>query len=230
MMKPDRFKAISNNYGELFSEVFKAQGLDYSEFQQSVSDEVSKVEGYYSMPILDIGVGDGETSKGLIDIGCDDLTGIDLNPQMLAQCEKRFGKKIKLVQGDATDLSVFNHNQFPIIVTAATIHNISKNERQKFWSEIRRLQPKLFILAEKIVDPDQRKQSLAYNEEIGAINFIYRENHKMPEVAAEWVRHYEEDDREKLLIDEVKENLGEKYTTKIIFEMGLYKTIRCDLR
>ena len=68
----DRFEKISRNYGELFSEVFEVQGMDYRRLQESIFEQVSQIEGYKEMPILDVGVGDGQTSQKFIEVGCQD--------------------------------------------------------------------------------------------------------------------------------------------------------------
>jgi ubiquinone/menaquinone biosynthesis C-methylase UbiE len=224
----DRFEKLANNYSNLFHEVFQVQGFDYDQLQKTVFDEVVKeFPDFKNEAILDIGIGDGETAKFFIENGCIKVTGIDLNPEMLKQAKDRFGDKIKLLQADATNLSMFSENNFPIIVSGMSIHNIDRINRISFWNEIKRIKPKLLVLVEKIFDLNNIKYQTAYNKEILAIDKIFDKKYKMPEIAHEWIKHYQDDQREKLEIKEIVDNLGSRYEIKVVFEMGLYKTITC---
>jgi len=54
MTNDDRFLKISNDYGELFSEVFAEQGMDYEKLEKSVFDKVSEIEpNFKNLSILD---------------------------------------------------------------------------------------------------------------------------------------------------------------------------------
>ena len=90
----DRFEKISNNYGELFSEVFAEQGLDYVKLERSVFEVVDQTHPDLNTPVLDIGTGDGATIEPFVRAGYTNLTGIDLNPQMLEANKKRFGERV----------------------------------------------------------------------------------------------------------------------------------------
>jgi len=226
MQSIDRFKKISNNYGELFSEVFAIQGINYEELEKSIFDTVSKVEpDFVEMPILDIGIGDGVSSKLFIDIRCTKLVGIDLNQEMIDSAKAKFGDSIRLFKMDATDMARFKEGEFEIIISGATIHNIPIIERVKFWKEILRLEPKVFITADKIKDPNATKHFNDYQREIEAIKKIYGEKYNLKEAEEEWLNHYERDEEEALDFNEISNNLREKYQVSTVFEMGLYKTI-----
>lgn len=226
MVTDDRFKKISNNYGDLFTEVFAEQGMDYEELEKSIFDTVSKTQpDFKEMPILDIGIGDGVSSELFVRAGCTKLTGIDLNQEMLDAAKVKFGDLVHLHQMNAVDMSKFEDRKFEIIVSGATIHNIPKIERVKFWKEILRLDPKIIVLAEKIKDPDIIKHQADYDREVGAIKKVYGEIHNLKDAEKEWLDHYEYDDREALYLDEINEMIGNKYTVSVVFEMGLYKTV-----
>ena len=221
----DRFEKISNNYGELFSEVWKAQGLDYAKFQRSVFETVDTMDDNKDKPILDIGTGDGETITPFVAAGYRKLTGLDLNPEMLRASAKKFGDKVKLVEGDATDLSVYVPHEFPVIIAAACIHNIPKVARKKFWAEILRLEPEVVVLGEKIVDPDPEKHQATYDSEVKAIDRVYRQNHGLIEANNIWQDHYIYDENERLELSEIEEELGKEYEIKVVLEVGMYKTV-----
>ncbi|MCR4285536.1 MAG: class I SAM-dependent methyltransferase [Candidatus Kaiserbacteria bacterium] len=226
MPPKDRFKKISNNYGELFSEVFAVQGFNYEELEKSIFDTVSRIEpDLIGSSILDIGVGDGISIKPFVCIGCKKLIGIDLNQEMIDSTRTKFGDSISLFKMNATDMTRFKEGEFEIIISGATVHNIPKTERVKFWKEILRLKPKIFITADKIKDSDTTKHHLDYQSEIEAIKKIYGERHSLKEAKEEWLDHYKCDEKEALDINEISNNLGEKYKISTVFEMGLYKTI-----
>ena len=221
----DRFKKISNNYGELFTEVFAEQGLDYKQFEESVFENTKKLQpDFQDTPILDIGVGDGATSASFVNAGCKKVVGIDLNPEMLKAAKEKLGDSIQLVQMDATKLG-FNTGDFPIVVTGAAIHNIPKEARKLFWKELLRLSPDLFISAEKIADPDSEKHKQLYDSEVNAIKKVYGVKHGLPDAEKEWLDHYEYDERERLDMAEIVDNIGGEYDIEIAKEVGMYKTI-----
>lgn len=226
-MSNDRFTKISDNYASLAHEVFKAQGLDYRKLQDSVFDAVKEdIPDFRNKAILDIGIGDGETSLKFIEAGCKNITGIDLNPTMLEQAKNRFDDKVKLIKADTRDLGQFHSGEFDIIISGTTIHNIPKTERQKVWSELLRLNPEIIALLDKIADPDPDIHKQNYDREVAALKEVY-EKHKMHEAAKEWEKHYEVDEKEKMELQEVKENLSKKYDIKLVFEMGMNKTVVC---
>jgi len=225
-MGEDRFKKISNDYAELFTEVFAEQGLDYGKFQHSVFDGVSKYfPTFKNSSILDIGTGDGETLAPFVQTGCINLTGIDLNEEMIEVSKKRFGSKVKEILCDVTNMKMFKPEQFEVITSGACIHNIPKTERDKFWKELLRLSPKVFVAAEKIVEPNPIRHKEYYDREVKAIIKVYKEKHRLDEAAKEWVAHYEYDERERLTLEEIRSYLSNDYKIILFFEMGMYKTI-----
>jgi ubiquinone/menaquinone biosynthesis C-methylase UbiE len=228
--KNDRFEKISDDYGMMWNQAYAAQGLSYADFQQSIYDQVAKTADFKNLEILDLGCGDGETLERFVKANCKKLVGLDLNPTMLEQCAARFGDKVELVQGDVTDLSQFAPNQFPVIITGGTFHNIPREIRPKVWAEIKRLRPALFVIGDKISDPDPAKQAMHYDSEVAAINAVFGAKYGLTEVAAEWVSHYEYDRREELFASEVEAALSDLYDIAIVFEMGMIKTISCQLK
>lgn len=227
-MQKDRFEKISDNYAQLANEVWEVQGLNYQDFQKSVFDAVREnIPNFKNRSILDIGVGDGETSARFVENGCTNVVGLDLNPTMLKQSKKRFGNKIKLVHGDARDLSRFRKDDFYIIISATTIHNVPTSERLSIWSELKRLDPELIVMADKITDPNPKLHKQKYDSEIKALNLVFWDRYGLEEQAREWVKHYGVDEEERLEIEEIKANLGSKYNIEITLEMGMNKTVVC---
>ena len=92
-------------------------------------------ELFKNSSILDIGCGDGETLAQFVKVNCINLTGIDLNEEMLESAKKKFGEKVKLLKVDATKLDLFEPNEFEIIISALCIHNIPRTKRKDFWKD-----------------------------------------------------------------------------------------------
>ncbi|HXK39625.1 MAG TPA: class I SAM-dependent methyltransferase [Candidatus Paceibacterota bacterium] len=224
----DRFIKIAENYEALFEEVFAVQGLDYRALENSIFDQVAlHIPKFLTTPILDVGIGDGASSKRFVEAGCTLLTGVDLNPLMLQQAKAKYGEKIKLLLADATNLHMFNAGDFPVIITAFSIHNIAKKKRPAFWKEVRRLSPRLLVMCEKIADADLALHQKRYESEINAIDLVYRQRHGNEEVAKEWREHYEWDEKERLELEEIQQSLGDDYGIQVVFEMGMSKTVLC---
>jgi len=224
-MVEDRFKKLSHNYAEHFAEVFALQGFYYGEFQKSMFNEIEKLHLDKNVPILDIGCGDGESLVPFVHAGYSNLVGIDLNQEMLDSANITFGNKVTLFREDATDMSKFNNGDFEVIITRACIHNIPKHQRINFWKELIRLYPKVFVAAEKIADIDPIKHKKSYDSEVGAILKVYKDTYDLPDIAKEWIEHYEYDEREKLTFEEIANNLSKEYDLSLVYEVGMYKTI-----
>jgi ubiquinone/menaquinone biosynthesis C-methylase UbiE len=221
----DRFKDLADNYGDLFIEVSNELGEDDEKFQKTIVNAVKSIDSkYIKKPILDIGCGDGLTLKAFQDSGCVNLTGLDLNEEMLRNAHKRLGKNVRLIKADARKMP-FAPNAFPIIISSKAIHNISREERKKVWSEVLRLKPEIFVNADKIMLETEEKHKKAYERELAAIKKIFLFKYGMEKVYETWVEHYENDERERLEMDEIKEALGQEYNIKSTYEKGMFRTI-----
>lgn len=224
----DRFEKLTEDYGKLFIEVYKEKGSDYMKFQESVFDNVKNVEpDFKNTPILDIGTGDGLTLQAFVKAGCKDLTGLDLNPEMLKVAKKKLGNNVIFIVADATDLKMFKTEEFPIIISAMCIHNIPKIQRKLFWNEIKRLKPKVFCFCEKIEGKDHDNYINDINNEIEVMKNVFEKKYGLIKESKEWQKHYLYDEQNdvKLWMDEIYENLSDKYKLEIVFEEGAWKTI-----
>jgi len=221
----DRFENLSENYGNLFIEVFHEIGMDYEKFEKSVFDAVSAIDpDFKDKSILDIGIGDGETIKHFVKAGCNNLTGLDLNIQMLKQAKEKFGNLVKLIQADARKIP-FRSGNFPIIISGETIHNIPKKERKKVWNEILRLKPAIFVNSDKMIAQPETKHQKFYANEITAIKKIFANKYGLEQAYQGWVEHYKQDDKERLYPEEIQEFLAHEYDIEITCEMGMLKTV-----
>lgn len=219
----DRFKKLARDY-ELFEQVFTVQGLNYSALQLSVLDTAAKYRTFRNDPILDIGTGDGQTIIPFVNAGYTDLTGMDLNPEMLEITGSKLGDKVKLVQADATNMYQFNQGQFDTIISATCIHNVPRAERGKVWSELERLRPRLIVFADKIAERDEMEHKGRYESEIRALREVFEKRHGLPEVCEEWIRHYEYDEREKMTLGEIITGLPD-YAIVPQNRMGMFQAL-----
>ncbi|HLC49115.1 MAG TPA: class I SAM-dependent methyltransferase [Candidatus Andersenbacteria bacterium] len=223
----DRFQQLSYKYGDLMREVWKEIGLDYDQLELSILNAIQQTyPSYREAKILDIGVGEGDSIVLLLEDGCKHLTGIDINEAMLEAARKRLGEDVRLLKADAMHMDDFTQGMFDIVITSGSIHNIPKEERSLFWSELLRLSPTLFVCAEKIADPDPVKYQKSYKNDIEAIQNVCG-RHNLSLLAEDWAEHYRVDEREKLTVDEIMQNIGEVYVVRVFFEMGMCKTVLC---
>lgn len=226
--KDDRFSGIATNYAALWNEVVEEAGFGYQAFQRSIFEAaVLAFPDLRDRRILDLGIGDGETSKFFVEHGCRKITGVDLNSEMLEASARRFNGSVKLVQADISKLSgIFSPSDFDLVVTGATLHNIPTKVRLDVWRQIQHLDPKLFVSGDKIADDDPVRHKEYFDRETKAIVQIYSDRHGLTDMADEWIRHYDIDEQEKLFLVEIEQGLEPKYYIELIGEFGMYKTVK----
>lgn len=234
---PDRFEQISNDYAELFIEVYREKGIDYRKLERTVfysidgmfrkDEQVHRfVKIEYS--VLDVGIGDGTTIEPFVSAGYHELTGYDLNPPMLEASRKKFGRHVKLIHGDACDMTQFQTGDFPFIIAGMCIHNIPKIDRVRFWKELVRLNPIVFSCIEKVHGDDKIVYDDDYRVETEAMERVFIGKYGLHKEAEEWVKHYEYDERPdvRLTVNEFVQNLSPRYQVRVIHNNGMWKTIR----
>lgn len=221
----DRFTNLANDYWKLVDEVYQYQWLDYDWFQMEILEFAKKSrKDLKDLHILDIWVWEWKTSKPFVDFWCKNVVWIDLNQDMIEKTKKNLWDNIELIQMDATDMK-FESRKFDLIITSATIHNIPKEKRKLVWTQILNLSPDIFILSDKIADPDIQKHKKYYQDEVNAFEYIYCQKYWLNDLGQERIKHYEDDEREKLEISEVKDFFSEKYNLNLASELWVYKTV-----
>ena len=89
-------------------------------------------------PILDIGVGGGRTTPGLLSIS-KDYTAIDNSDVMLATCRERF-PGVKFLLMDARDMTAFDAQSFALVTFACNgIGMVNQEDRLKILREAYRV-------------------------------------------------------------------------------------------
>jgi len=101
--------------------------------------------------ILDIGCGTGVLLKGLTSLNkSSHFTGLDFSNNMLENTilDKQDLKRVKLIQGDAFNLS-FADESFDAVISSRFIHQYSDSLKKKLIEEMRRvLKPKGVLIIE----------------------------------------------------------------------------------
>jgi SAM-dependent methyltransferase len=228
----DRFKGIATDYATLWNEVVREAGFDYQAFQRSIFEIAAlTIQNLKECRILDLGIGDGETAQFFVAHGCQNITGIDLNPEMLKASAERFNGAVRLMQCDISELGgTFSPKEFDLVVSGATIHNIPKNDRVEVWNQIQVLNPTLFVSGDKIAEDDPIKHREYFERETKAIVSVYRDKHGLTEMANEWIAHYDVDEQERLYLAEMQQGLAPNYATELVGEFGMYKTVKAIRR
>lgn len=228
---PDRFTTIAKDYAALWNEILEVGGFSYRDLQDSIFTCALELFGdLKNKRILDLGIGDGETILRFKEFGCTDLTGLDLNPTMLNACHERFGEGIKFIQGDVRELNkIVDPHTYDLIISGATFHNIPKSERIHVWDHLVLLKPHYIITGDKIADTNPTLHAKYLKDEMDAIVKVYKDNHGLVKESGDWIEHYIVDEREKLYQEEMEQALNKHFNTSLVFEMGMYKTVKCEL-
>ncbi|MDD4156520.1 MAG: class I SAM-dependent methyltransferase [Candidatus Izemoplasmatales bacterium] len=77
--------------------------------------------------VLEMGVGTGEITKPLYDLGCE-ITGVDLSNKMI-EIAKSYMKKATFILADFSDALNEISNKFDFIVFSYSIHHLSYNNQ-----------------------------------------------------------------------------------------------------
>lgn len=89
-------------------------------------------------PILDLGVGAGRTVPLLLAIS-QDYTAIDYTPELVAACKKKY-PELRILSGDARDLSAFADQSFALLVFSFNgIDAVNPEDRMKVLREAHRV-------------------------------------------------------------------------------------------
>lgn len=220
----DRFNGLVNLYDQLFEDVWADLGLSYRLLQESVFKEA--LENYSDLKnarVLDIGCGTGDTLLPFVKYGCKNLTGVDVNPEMVNLAKEKISTHAKILQCDARDLKQFSKGDFDIVISAAAIHNIEN--RNQFWGELKRIEPKLFVTTDKIAYESLEQHQKNYAAELGSIVRLCREKYHSEEMAQHWINHYEDDEKMRLSMNEINDALGKEYCLSIKNFGGMMKIL-----
>lgn len=178
---------------------------NYISFQENMSSVIHNYRPNSPLNILEIGCGTGISTEIILKSREEiTLTSVDSDNEILLSAIKNVTSfsNLHFILSDATQfLKEQSINEFDLVVSAFTIHNMTNNYRTELFTQIyRTLKPTgLLINADKFVsdDKDQQIQGLKYR--VGTyVDTLIRENRF--DLLEEWIVHYINDQRpEKLL-------------------------------
>ncbi|AFA49660.1 class I SAM-dependent methyltransferase [Acetobacterium woodii] len=127
---------------ELTQKHFDETAGDYNtshdgKFVKCMYDEIlERIVAINPETVLDLGCGNGNVLKKIMDISNAKLFGLDLSPKMIESAQKKLGEKVTLEVGDAEKLP-YAENQFDIVICNASFHHYPNPDR--VLSEIKRV-------------------------------------------------------------------------------------------
>jgi len=227
-------KRFSGTIGEDYDETFKLICPHLEELEESVAlgiiSSLKDFESGKSLKILDLGAGDGLTSKPILQkIENIDLYAVDNEDLMLSQFEKNLSEYSSKVQIVCEDALVYLRQKedhfFDAIGSCFVIHNWQQEYRLEVLKEIYRvLRPGgVFVNADKLAEPRPRHEEVFLKQ----LTLVIDEYTKVgrSDLMREWIVHYLEDNIPGVLwfeseaIDQLK-SLGFS---------EIKNTFRCDL-
>ena len=96
------------------------------------------------LAVLDVGCGTGTHLALYSAIGCG-VTGVDLNPDMLARAASRLGSEADLREADATDLP-FDDETFDVAIGMLVLHEMSPSDRSAVLCEMARVARRVLVI------------------------------------------------------------------------------------
>ena len=96
------------------------------------------------MKVLDVGCGTGTHLALYAASGCG-VTGVDLNPDMIARAASRLGPEADVQEADATDLP-FGDDAFDVAIGMLVLHEMSPADRSAALGEMARVARRVLVI------------------------------------------------------------------------------------
>lgn len=111
--------------------------------------------------ILDVGCGKGYLVYDLVNLGID-AYGVDISEYAIDSAPDSIQTKLYLC--DAKDLSFnFNENQFDLVISINTIHNLLLKDCKKAIKEIQKIGKNAFIVVDSYRNKEEKKRMMDWN-------------------------------------------------------------------
>jgi ubiquinone/menaquinone biosynthesis C-methylase UbiE len=201
-----RFKGNLSDEYDLNKKVYPHQEKNHIFVAKSIRDFNKK----NNAKVLEIGCGTGETTKEIKNYNEDiNLVLLDSSKSMIEQAKKnskswRNGGRLEFKEEDAlTYLESCKDNEFDIIFSGYTIHNLVKNYRSKVLKEIFRvLKEEGIFINEDIIYSSNKNESINefrwLAEQLNKYSTLGREDLK-----DKWLNHITEDrNSDRILIED----------------------------
>lgn len=135
-MSKENSTGLFNNIASIYGLFFEAQR---SSFTEAIKKGSEKLDITTYRTILDVGCGTGALCSVLDDKGLQ-VTGIDPAEKMLAVAIKKLsGRKVILLQADATDRIPFDDNSFDVVIASHVAHGMDREKRKQMYREMSRV-------------------------------------------------------------------------------------------
>lgn len=194
MIKKEFQGKLGNNYD-------LATGITphYSKVQKSLVREIGKFclkSKKKTIRVLEIGSGTGLTTELILKADSRIIVvGIDISSAMMDQCKIKLKKyiansRLTLFLQDASNFTKNTREEFDIVASAYTIHNLQNPEKKTLIPSIyRALTPKGLFVNADIISQDNE---LEHKKELNFMldRAIYFDEIKKPELKQEWINHY----------------------------------------
>jgi ubiquinone/menaquinone biosynthesis C-methylase UbiE len=196
MASEKRFKGIITDEYDLLSNVMP----HFLAMQEQVGTEISQLKRSKkqpTLPVLDLGCGDGLTTMGILAQQEDVfVVALDNEAKMIARARKKLAPylkagRCKLVKADMlTYLKKQPAGSFAAVASAMTLHNLDQSYRKQVHHQVFRvLEPRgLFVNADKVApqDDQQRFQALDLALERFFDTMVPKRKYKLLQ---DWVLH-----------------------------------------
>jgi tRNA (cmo5U34)-methyltransferase len=205
----DRFKGKTG----LEYELFKLACPHYDGVQNSVKKAIEKYCKKYPknniLKVLEIGPGDGETTKRILDADPrTQIISVEKNKTMIEKAKINLSisqnSRVEFIHSDILDflkkygISQSNYfiPKFDIIASAWTLHNLFESQRDQIYSQLPHFLSVngLFVNADKYAHDDQTQHTNALYWQIKQFSDVYlNQDVNRPDLYGEWLLHYLQD-------------------------------------
>ena len=123
--------------------------------------------------VLDLACGTGDFTAEMLRLHPGtDVTGLDLTPEMIEIARAKLGDGVRLISGDAQDLSMFQSGTFALIVCAFGFRNFP--DKRRALAECRRvLRPGGELVVLELFRPESRMVGAFVNAWLSAIARLF---------------------------------------------------------
>ena len=165
--KTEKVRKVARKFGREFFDgdrKFGYGGFNYDPrfWPEVVKDIVNHYRLDQTSKVLDIGCAKGFMLYDLSQhLPLENLRGIDVSEYAISNAMSEVKDIVEV--GDARDLSKFDNNEFDLIISVNTIHNLKQNECGTALQKIERVGQNKFITVDAWTTEEEKKAMMAWN-------------------------------------------------------------------
>ena len=165
--KTEKVRKVARKFGREFFDgdrKFGYGGFNYDPrfWTEVVKDIVNHYKLDQTSKVLDIGCAKGFMLYDLSQhLPLENLRGIDVSEYAISNAMSEVKDIVEV--GDARDLSKFDNNEFDLIISVNTIHNLKQNECGNALQEIERVGQNKFITVDAWTTEEEKNAMMAWN-------------------------------------------------------------------